>query len=491
MEMRYSFIIVSTLAFLWSCEQEISKEASQGAVTVIFKDAPEQRSTGKVSNLSSVHESIVTYVDSAGFEAGFNPRSIGYDTLDVPTYRGYAEILHLYQVCEEIPYLLIEGDTVIVSYGSNSRPKIRSLHIQEYTDLYNLPASVSGMVHKNGYSLNSILNNNRFKAAEKYLTDPESQRKYSGLHDRFREYYVDLDSVANSYEDWRERFSAKLDSLSCARKLEREYVRWYRQNLFGCSLDLIKQSDSLLHYVTHLHKLMEYPENGYDAFDFTGRFDYVARDTSLCGTARKALLQHYISRINNTGWTPYPHNVVNEYNREYYRLTGDSTFFRPAIEKTNVASVDGYTYDLVLQDLTGRICSLAEIIEKHKGKVIHADLWASWCGPCRKEMPASKRLRERVDSEKVIFLYISTDHGESEWKQAMNELGLENIGDNYRIMSDESDFLKEIKLRYIPRYLIFDMEGKLVNLDAPRPSSNNAQKEIEEYCRGRQGIDNQ
>ena len=118
--------MVSTLAILWACVQEVPEVASEGVVTVIFKDAPEQRSTGKVGRLNSAYESIVTYVDSDGCEAGFNPRSIGLDTLDVPTYRGYAEILHLYQVCEEIPYLLIDGDTVIVTYDHDSRPKLKS-----------------------------------------------------------------------------------------------------------------------------------------------------------------------------------------------------------------------------------------------------------------------------------------------------------------------------------------------------------------------------
>ena len=479
-DMRYSIIVVSALSLMLSCGQDVKKESPKGVVTVIFKDAPEQRCTDKVGRLNSAYESIVTYVDSEGREAGFNPRSIGLDTLDVPTYRGYAEILHLYQVCEMIPYLLIDGDTVIVTYDHDSRSKLKSLHVQGYTGLYNFPGSVPGMIHRNGYSLKTILNNNRFKAAEKYLTDPESQRKYPGVQNRFREYYVNLDSVADAHNNWRDRFSAKLDSLSETGEIGLEYSRWYKLHLLedGYDIGLIKQSDSLLHYVTHLHKLMEYPEDNYHAFDFTGRFDFITQDTSLCTAARKALLSHYISRINNTGWSPYPSDVVNEYNEKYFRLTGDSSFSQPALEKPNVASVDGYTYDLILQDISGKSHRLDEIIKSHRGKAIYTDIWASWCGPCRREMLSSKRLRERLDSEKVIFLYISTDRSESDWKRSVKELGLENNGENYRITSEESDFLKEIKLRYIPRYLIFDKNGRLVDLDAPSPSSKEAEKKL-------------
>lgn len=58
-----------------------------------------------------------------------------------------------------------------------------------------------------------------------------------------------------------------------------------------------------------------------------------------------------------------------------------------------------------------------------------------------------------------------------------------SVGDSEKkgksqISSVESDFLKEIKLRYIPRYLIFDKNGRLVDLDAPRPSSKEAEKKL-------------
>ncbi len=483
MNIRISYLLWIFIIFCFSCVGAENTETGSGQVTVIFKDAPEQRSTDRIGHLNCVHGAIIAYVDSVGREMGFNPRSIGYDTLDVPTYHGYAEMIHLYQACEEIPFLLPEGDSVTVTYDQDARPVMRSLNNEEYTRLYRLPESIPGLVHRNGYSFRSILRNPRFHAAEKYLTDSVSQRKYPGLEKIFNEYHVDLDSAGNVYNNWRDRFSAKLDSLSQTGKHGREYSRWYRQTLLedGYPVGHIKQSDSLLHYITHFHKLMGYPDVGYDSFDYTGRFDYVAQDTTLCMVARKSLLRHYIDRINDTGWIPYPDNIVNEYNEKYHDLTGDGSFLRPIIEKPNVSSIDGCTYDLVLKDITGNGLSLAEVIEKHRGKVIYMDMWASWCGPCRKEMPASRWLKDRLDSDGVIFMYISSDRNESDWKRAVKEYDLGDIGENYRIVSAESKFLTEIKFRYVPRYLIFDTDGRLVNLDAPRPSSSEIINEIGKY----------
>lgn len=483
MNIRISYLLWIFIIFCFSCVGAENTETGSGKVTVIFKDAPEQRSTDRIGHLNCVHGAIIAYVDSTGCEAGFNPRSIGYDTLEIPTYRGYAEMIHLYQACEEIPFLLPEGDSVTVTYDQDARPVMRSLNNEEYTRLYRLPESIPGLVHRNGYSFRSILRNPRFQAAEKYLTDSVSQRKYPGLEKIFNEYHVDLDSAGNVYNNWRDRFSAKLDSLSQTGKHGREYSRWYRQTLLedGYPVGHIKQSDSLLHYITHFHKLMGYPDVGYDSFDYTGRFDYVAQDTTLCMAARKSLLRHYIDRINDTGWVPYPNNIVNEYNEKYHDLTGDGSFLRPIIEKPNVSSIDGCTYDLVLKDITGNGLSLAEVIEKHRGKVIYMDMWASWCGPCRKEMPASRWLKDRLDSDGVIFMYISSDRNESDWKRAVKEYDLGDVGENYRIVSAESKFLTEIKFRYVPRYLIFDTDGRLVNPDAPRPSSSEILNEIDKY----------
>ena len=52
---------------------------------------------------------------------------------------------------------------------------------------------------------------------------------------------------------------------------------------------------------------------------------------------------------------------------------------------------------------------LAEIVNKHKGKVLYIDFWAPWCSPCRKEMSYAGDLKKKFDGKDVIFVYMCVD----------------------------------------------------------------------------------
>jgi thiol-disulfide isomerase/thioredoxin len=123
----------------------------------------------------------------------------------------------------------------------------------------------------------------------------------------------------------------------------------------------------------------------------------------------------------------------------------------------------------MLKDMDGKSFG----IDDFKGKVVYIDFWASWCGPCRNEMPASKQLHEMFTEKQlkdIVFLYISIDASEEAWKNAVKELGIEGkLGISPGNWN--SEITRYFQIYSIPHYMLMDKKGKIVDTDAKRPSS--------------------
>jgi thiol-disulfide isomerase/thioredoxin len=127
--------------------------------------------------------------------------------------------------------------------------------------------------------------------------------------------------------------------------------------------------------------------------------------------------------------------------------------------------------------LKGDTLSLADL----KGKVVYLDFWASWCGPCRKEFPYSKELHDKLtekQKKQVVFLYISIDEVEGNWRKGMIDLKLENGTNVHSIGGWSSPAAKFFKLESIPRYMLMNKKGEIVDKDAKRPSDSQIMNDI-------------
>ena len=135
----------------------------------------------------------------------------------------------------------------------------------------------------------------------------------------------------------------------------------------------------------------------------------------------------------------------------------------------------GYNFELL--DANEKIRRLSDF----KGKVVIIDLWAMWCAPCLAEKPVMAKIEHEFykDRNDIVFIGISVD-GLSRrplWKNFVQRNGFKSL----ELLSDATSSIhKYYRVEGIPRFLIFDREGKIVTVDAPRPSTPGFKKLIDQ-----------
>jgi thiol-disulfide isomerase/thioredoxin len=96
-----------------------------------------------------------------------------------------------------------------------------------------------------------------------------------------------------------------------------------------------------------------------------------------------------------------------------------------------------------------------------KGKVLLIDFWASWCGPCRAEIPNLKKVYEKYDRKDVEFLSVSIDKGKEEWIKALSQEKMPWI----QVLAPKSgsEVSKLYQFSGIPFLVVLDKEGRIVS----------------------------
>ena len=102
---------------------------------------------------------------------------------------------------------------------------------------------------------------------------------------------------------------------------------------------------------------------------------------------------------------------------------------------------------------------------------MYVDVWATWCGPCKAQIPFLKQLEEKYREEEIAFVSLSIDKLKniSKWKDMIVDKELEGI----QIIADKawrSKFVTDYIIEGIPRFILIDKDGNLMDPMAPRPA---------------------
>lgn len=119
-----------------------------------------------------------------------------------------------------------------------------------------------------------------------------------------------------------------------------------------------------------------------------------------------------------------------------------------------------------------------------KGKYVYIDLWATWCGPCKAEIPHMKKIEEDYHGKNIVFISLSLDAPKDiqKWKDYVKKEQLKGI----QIMADnafKSDVAKNYDVNAIPRFLLFDTKGNIINADALRPSNPELRTQLDKLLK--------
>jgi thiol-disulfide isomerase/thioredoxin len=134
--------------------------------------------------------------------------------------------------------------------------------------------------------------------------------------------------------------------------------------------------------------------------------------------------------------------------------------------------------DFRFSDVNGKQVALSDF----KGKVVYIDVWATWCAPCRAEIPHLKKLESEYEAnDKIVFIGVSVDKTNDlqKWKDFLIKEQLPGIqlfaGD-----AAKEQLLDPYKITGIPRFILVGKDGKLANVNAPRPSSERIRALLQE-----------
>ena len=129
--------------------------------------------------------------------------------------------------------------------------------------------------------------------------------------------------------------------------------------------------------------------------------------------------------------------------------------------------------DFRYRDVNGKVVSLKDL----KGKYVYIDIWATWCGPCCLEIPHLKELEQKMHGKKIAFVSISVDENRKAWQKFVKEKGMGGIQLN---AEGNEKFMQAYGISGIPRFILLDKKGKIIDADMTRPSNPKTLKRLSE-----------
>lgn len=474
---------------IFGCKKDIQKlECSNNHIVLIFDTIKKNYDTLAYPNGGEMIKSmpVLTFKSEVQGEYLAPIMKIKTDTIVLSTESDYLFIFYRYNPISGLNFIIHKGDTVIINEKHNTpfltvlnrkakefdinydfwkKARYGSVYDYNTEDYYNNPQSLFYMMK--GISWQT----GKESAAKKLIKELNDENEWlDSLYNNklLSEYEYNIYDTRNKYKLLTLELENK-DTLTL-----KGYLKEYNDSIY-------KNDYTGFYSSFYWHCLGIYMDQlTNQSFDYRQLFDMLdAIDINLGTLSKQAKLAYLDQIINNSSI-----DLGQKYYNKLAKTINDPNLLSKLSKKYQYLFDESInnSEDIELQDQSGNRLNLSSIIKKHRGKTIYVDFWASWCIPCLQEMPASKKLRELYRGQNIVFVYLAINDKEITWKNAFSTAELNDTEDNYLILNNKtSTILKELNISSIPRYIIYDKNGKLIHKNAPRPSSQQIKKLLTIY----------
>ena len=149
------------------------------------------------------------------------------------------------------------------------------------------------------------------------------------------------------------------------------------------------------------------------------------------------------------------------------------TLVKERIEKIKLTEIGAELPDIELPDADGNLISLSSL----RGKYVLVDFWASWCGPCIREVPNLKKAYSQYHPKGFEIYSISLDNSRTAWLNSIekHELNWLHVSD---LLAFESPFVKHFAVSYVPHTFLLDPNGVIIAVDLREEALENKLAEL-------------
>tara|TARA_Y100001968_G_scaffold331465_1_gene386231 strand:- start:1031 stop:1942 length:912 start_codon:yes stop_codon:yes gene_type:complete len=242
--------------------------------------------------------------------------------------------------------------------------------------------------------------------------------------------------------------------------------------------------NSAVLFVLHDCKYMTEKNNNFHNFSISF-FQFI--NNEIPKSAWKFIFKKYIynyARFINKNTVSYMENFLTNHNFDQKTITYLLDFYNSLPQENYlIYKEDNMIPDasFYLEDIRGDIVSLNDF----KGKILYIDIWASWCGPCRQQFPHAEKLKSNLSKrqlKKINFIYISIDNDHDKWQKSLDALNL--TGYQFISPANKSNGAGQyFNVSSIPRYILIDANGDIINNNAKRPSDSSLLSELLELIK--------